>query len=283
VSLPLLCLLVIFSVDAGKGAAFAVTPAGPTSASGADAAARLAPPPAPTPLAALSAGELPPRLDALYAERDDRRALAEERRFLDERARQSPYDYEILWRAARLYFWLGDDPSQSSEERSKLGKIGWDYAERAVAVAPQRPEGYYWAAVDIGTYALGLGVLKALSAGLEDKFKERLGHAEQLAPEYNFGGIGVAWGRFYEKLPWPKRDRRKAEQSLRRVLSQHPNNLRARVFLADTLSQVNHAQEAKQLLDQVAATPLGRYDVPEERRAKALGAGLMPSVMRMLK
>jgi hypothetical protein len=114
------------------------------------------------------------RIDGLYARRDDRGVLAEQRKFVDEQARLAPSDYEVLWRAARLYFWLGDDPSLTSDERSKLGKTGWDYAERAVTVDPNRPDGHYWAAVNIGTYALGLGVVKALAGGLEGKFKERL-------------------------------------------------------------------------------------------------------------
>jgi hypothetical protein len=126
--------------------------------------------------------------------------------------------------------------------------------------------------------------MRALAAGLEGKFRERLGRAEQIAPGYNHGGIGVAWGRFYEKLPWPKRDRGKAVESLRKVIDKvNPNNLRARVFLADTLAQEGKPQESKQLLDQVAAAPLGRYDAAEERRAKALGQGLTPSVTKMLK
>ena len=224
------------------------------------------------------------RIDALYAGRDDRRVLDEQRKSMDDQVARAPNDYEILWRAARLYFWLGDDPSQSNDQRSKLGKTGWDLAERAVAVAPDRPEGHYWAAVNIGTYALGLGVVKAMTSGLEGKFREHLSRAEALAPAYNFGGVGVAWGRFYEKLPWPKRDRGKAEQALRRVLAeQYPNNLRARVYLADTLTNDGRAAEALRLLDEVAAAPPGRYDAAEERRAKALGDGLRDKVTKALK
>jgi tetratricopeptide (TPR) repeat protein len=224
------------------------------------------------------------RIDALYADRDNRRSFDEQRRVLEEKANQPSADFETLWRAARTYFWLGDDPSQPADLRSKYGKIGWDYAERAIALHPQRPEGHYWAAVNIGSYALGLGVIKAISIGLEGKFKERLGRAEQLAPGYNFGGVGVAWGRFYEKLPWPKRDRTKAEQQLRKVLGQiNPANLRARVYLADTLAQDGRAAEAVRLLDEVAAAPLGKYDAPEEHRAKALAEGLRPAVTKLLK
>jgi len=224
------------------------------------------------------------RIDAAYAARDDRRALEQQRQLLDAEVTRAPNDYQVLWRAARLYFWLGDDPSQSNEQRSKLGKTGWELAERAVSAAPNLPDGHYWAAVNIGTYALGLGVVKAMTSGLEGKFRERLSRAEALAPAYNFGGVGVAWGRFYEKLPWPKRDRAKAEQALRRVLTQqYPNNLRARVYLADTLTNDGRAAEALRLLDEVAAAPLGRYDVAEEHRAKALGDGLRDKVTKALR
>lgn len=203
---------------------------------------------------------------------------------LDDQVVRAPNDYDLLWRAARLYFWLGDDPSLPADQRSKLGKTGWDLAERAVTVAPERPDGHYWAAVNIGSYALGLGVMKAMASGLEGKFRDRLSRAEALSPGYNFGGVGVAWGRFYEKLPWPKRDRAKSEQALRRVLTQqYPGNLRARVYLADTLTADGRADEAKRLLDEVAAAPLGRYDAAEEHRAKALGDGLRDKVTKALK
>ena len=224
------------------------------------------------------------RVDALYAARDDRRTLDDQRKLLDGEVARSPNDYELSWRAARLYFWLGDDPSLPADQRSKLGKTGWDLAERAVALAPGRPDGHYWAAVNIGTYALGLGVVKALASGLEGKFRDHLTRAEALAPAYNQGGVGVAWGRFYEKLPWPKRDRGRAEQALRRVLAeQNPNNLRARVYLAETLNADGHAEEARRLLDEVAAAPMGRYDAAEEHRAKALADGLRPKIMKALK
>ena len=42
-------------------------------------------------------------------------------------------------------------------------------------------------------------------------------------------------------------------------------------------------REAKRLLDAVAAAPVGRYDAPEERRAKALGNALLPELYAKLK
>ncbi len=136
----------------------------------------------------------------------------------------------------------------------------------------------------MGNYALGLGVVKALSSGLEGKFRERLGKAAALNDGYEWGGVETAWGRFFDKLPWPKRDRKQAEEHLRRALQINPSALRARVFIWRILYlDSDRAREAKRLLDEVAAAPVGRYDAPEERRAKALAAGLQPQLASKLK
>jgi hypothetical protein len=81
----------------------------------------------------------------------------------------------------------------------------------------------------MGNYALGLGVVKALSQGMEGKFRERLGRAEQLDRRYERGAIDTAWGRFYDKLPWPKRDREQAELHFKRAVEVNNFNLRARL------------------------------------------------------
>jgi tetratricopeptide (TPR) repeat protein len=210
-------------------------------------------------------------------------AWNEQQRLIQTMIARGPSDYEVLWRAARFYFWASDDPSVSKEQRSRWGKDGWDFAERAIVVNPNDVAGYYWAAICMGNYALGLGVVKALSQGMDAKFRERLTHAQTLNAGYEFGGVETAWGRFFDKLPWPKRDKKKAEEHLRKALELNPNALRARVYLASSYLDSDRAPEAKRLLDEVAAAVPGRYDAPEERRAQALAQGLMPTLLAKLK
>jgi hypothetical protein len=240
-----------------------------------------APTPAPSPPATLAAQLA--RIDDLHRRRDDKAAWSEEQLLVQATLARAPGDYGALWRAARFYFWLSDDPGVTSDQRSRWGQQGWDLAERAVIAKPNDVAGHYWAAVCMGNYALGLGVVKALAKGMEGKFKERLKRAGELDPQYQHGGVGLAWGRFYDKLPWPKRDRKKAQETLRAVLQTHPDNLRAKVFLAVSLMDDDHPADAKKLLDEVAAAPLGKYDLPEERRAKALATGALPELLAKLK
>jgi len=234
-----------------------------------------APPPLPQVLA---------HIDDLHKRRDDRVAWTEEQTLVQAVLARAPQDFGALWRAARFYFWLSDDPGQTSEQRSRNGKYGWEIAEHAVAANPNRVEGHYWAAVCMGNYALGLGVVKALAKGMEGKFRERLGRAEQLDRGYEHGAVEIAWGRFFDKLPWPKRDREAAEAHFKRAIELNPPSLRARVYLASSYLDQGRAADAKRLLDEVGAAPVtGRYDPPEERRAKAIGAGLMSQVAAKLR
>ena len=250
-------------------------------------ASRATPHPASRDAGALSsAAPLPSvlaRIDELHRRRDDKVAFAEEQRLVQAGLARAPHDYELLWRAARFYFWASDDPGLPRDQRSRWGKDGWDIAEHAIAVNPNDVAGYYWAAVNMGNYALGLGVVKALASGLEEKFRARLGKAAALNDGYEWGGIETAWGRFFDKLPWPKRDRKQAEEHLRRALQINPLALRARLYLGILYLESDRAREAKRVLDEVAAAPAGRYDAPEERRAKAMAAGLQPELASKLK
>jgi tetratricopeptide (TPR) repeat protein len=194
---------------------------------------------------------------------------------LDEALAHAPSDYELLWRAARWRVWKGDEPGLAGEERSRLGKEGWTLAERAVAANPNHAAGHYWAALGMGNYARGIGVLRALSEGIEGKFRHHLTEADRLDPKYEHGGVQAAWGGLYAKLPWPKHDEKKAIAYFHKALEINPNNLRVRVLWAELHVDEDRPAEAERLLREVMAAPVGKYDVPAEKRAKLLAGDLL--------
>lgn len=208
------------------------------------------------------------KLDALYARRDDPRALEDARRVADAGVAASPADYGTLWRAARAYFSLSDDPKRPDDARERAGKTAWDLAQRAVAVNPEGVEGHYWAALGVGGWAREMGVVRAIANGIEGKFTGELRRAETLDPGYDHGNIPVVWAAYYLDVPWPKRDRKKAAEYLRRALQKNPASLRARLYLAQIAKDEGRPTEAKALLAEIASAPVGRYDAPEERRVK---------------
>lgn len=232
----------------------------PAPAAPADDAARQAPVPAGT------AQQLVAQVDADWPRRDEPGVLERIRAALDEAERLAPKDYGVLWRQARLSFWLADDPALPGEEKSKLGRRGWEYGERAIAANPGGVEGYHFAAAGMGNYSLGIGIFRALREGIEGKFRDRLGRAEKIDPNFQDGSIQTAWGRFYFKLPWPKYDPQKSERSLLAALKRNPENVRALVYLAELYRKEDHPREARQQLEKAAAHRPGSYDPPEERR-----------------
>ena len=221
-----------------------------------------------TPVAVTSPPDLLARLDGLHVRRDDPAALAEAHRLANAALAQAPNDYAVLWRAARVVFTESDEPTRSNDERSRLGKQAYDLAERAIAANPNDVAGQYWAALSIGSYAEGMGVLRALTNGIEGKFKRPLERATALDVSYDHGSIPVVWAAYYLELPWPKRDRDKAADELRLALKINPANLRARLYQARIAADENRPAEARALLAAIAAAPVGRYDAPEERRVK---------------
>jgi tetratricopeptide (TPR) repeat protein len=218
--------------------------------------------PAPTrPLAALVAAA-----DEGYDRRDDPGALARSRAALDEAARIAPDDYGVLWRLARHEVWLAEDPALPKERKSELGRIAWELGERAVRSEPGRVEGWFYATAGMGNYALGIGVLTALTKGIEGKFKDRLAHAEAIDPDYLGGAVFVAWGRFWFELPWPKFDAERSERSLAEALRRNPDDVRAWVYLGDLHLDRGRRERAADAWRKAIARPPGRYDAPEERR-----------------
>jgi hypothetical protein len=225
--------------------------------------------------AAASAVSISQKVDDLWKRRDERTALDEQKALLEEGLRRMPGEYPLLWRAARWHFWVSDDPDLSTEERTRIGKVGWDLAERAIARDSEHVEGHFWAAACMGNYALGLGVVRALAQRIEGKFKERMSRAEALDAGYAHASIPVAWGRYHAKLPWPKYDQKKARLAFQQALQRNPHNLRARVFLADLLRDEDEPAEARRLLGEVLKATPGKYDAPEERRAQLLARRLL--------
>jgi hypothetical protein len=217
-------------------------------------------------------------LDALHARRDDPGALREARRLADEAVAHAPNDYGTLWRAARVLWTESDDKRRPESDRSALAKQAYDLAERAIALNPNDVAAQYWAALSIGNYGEGMGVIRALANGIEGKFKRPLERATALNVSYDHGAIPVVWAAYYLEMPWPKRDRGKAAQELKQALQINPDNLRARLYQARIAADEGHKDEARALLAAIAAAPVGRYDAPEERAVKreaaAMAAGL---------
>ncbi len=213
------------------------------------------------------------KLDALWETRDEGASQGTADQLLREGLRADPKDYGLLWRASRQRWWQADGMTNKAEQ-SNTAKIGLNYGDSAIAANPKGVEGYFFAAANSGPYSSGVGIMRALTEGLEGRFLKNQSEALRLAPDYRHGGATLMKGRYYYKLPWPKRDYDKSKAELEKVLLGHPENLRAHYYLAETLEADGDKAGAKAHLEAVLAGG-DTYDAPEARRLKALAKGML--------
>src|SRR4051794_30296022 len=113
------------------------------------------------------------QLDEAFARRGQEGGLEKLEAATADAVKAAPEDYDVLWRASRSKFWQADS-NPAADSKRKYGKEGWDLAERAIALNGERPEAYYYAAINIGAYGEGVGIWKAITNGLESKFLDRI-------------------------------------------------------------------------------------------------------------
>jgi len=210
--------------------------------------------------------------DDLWKRRDDPAAIQELEKITQERLAEDPNGFETTRRQAELVAWEADGEPDGSNDKAAKGKVAWEAGDKAIQANPKDVRGHYFSGVGVGLYSEGVGILTALSQGLEDKFRERILAALRLDKDFLNGAPQVVWGRYFFKLPWPKRDPEESIRVLRIALRTHPGNRRAKLYLADSLllnRLPGQEDEAHALVQQVLDAPGGR-DPPEEKRLKEM-------------
>jgi hypothetical protein len=209
--------------------------------------------------------------DDAWKHRNDPAAIQRLEQLVDDHLAQDPDGFETNWRKAALVAWEADGEPDGSQTKAAKGKIAWEAADKAIRANQADVRGHYYAGVGVGLYSEGVGVLAALSQGLEGKFRERILAALRINKDFLDGAPQVVWGRYFFKLPWPKRDPEESIKVLRVAVKTHPNNWRAKLYLADSLllnGLPGQDDEAYQLVDRIIAAPGGAGDPAEEARIK---------------
>jgi hypothetical protein len=230
-------------------------------------------PPQPTGAQRLGPAEGPAgwrdHFDELWKVRDQPGAEKEMEQMLLQHLAVESRSFEANWRLASLYNWMADG-KEVDDAKAALGKKAWDAGDKAIAANAGDVRGHYNAAVGIGQHAEGVGMITALSQGLEGKFRDRILTALRLDKDYLDGAPQVVWGRYFFKLPWPKRNVDEATKVLTEAVRTHPANLRAKLYLADCYADADRTDEIKKgtvLAQQILDAPAGG-DLPEARRLK---------------
>ena len=214
------------------------------------------------------------KFDELWKQRDQPGAGKEMHQLLSQHLAADPRSFEANWRLASLYNWEAD--GESGDRKAELGKMAWEAGDKAILAKPNDVRGQYQAGTGIGLYSEGVGILTALAQGLEGKFRDRIQAALKLDKDYLDGAPQVVWGRYFFKLPWPKRNVDKSIEVLEEAVNSHPNNWRARIYLADSLADQDKLNSARRFVQDVLDARNGS-DAPEDRRLKEMAKQWMAS------
>ena len=214
--------------------------------------------------------------DKLWTQRNDPKVVAQLYKIVEPVQKANDADFEANWRLSALLNWDANNYPDGGDAKAGLGKRAWTVGDKAIQARPDDVRGQYNAAIGIGLYSEGVGILTALSQGLEGKFKSRALAALRIDKDYSYGGPQVLLGRFYYKLPWPKKDLGESIKLLTGAAKDHPENLRAKFYLADSLLDDGKKAEAKKLGDEVMAAK-GSTDPAEDAKVKSETANWLKS------
>ena len=184
-------------------------------------------------------------------------------------AAQDPGGFEANWKCARAHReYANQAKRQEVADWKKIcaehGKAGMQYAQKAIDLQPDKPDGYYYFGVNVGIYSDGVSIVTALAEGLKDQTQSSFEKAYAIDKNYRQGRPMLSLGRFWTVLPWPLHDRPKALAYFREYQKAgfFDANVEAHLFLSELLikmgGEANQA-EAKKDLEKAAQSSDSYY------------------------
>jgi tetratricopeptide (TPR) repeat protein len=213
--------------------------------------------------------------DALYSQRTDLQKARDAVAIWMSRVKSNPKDFESTWKLARAMYWLGGHGPE--DQRRKDLESGTEFGRTASALEPNRPEGYFWMAANMGALAESYG----LSAGLKyrGQIKDALETVLRIDPAYLDGSADRALGRWYERVPGLfGGSKKKSEEHLRKSLTYDPNSTASHFFLAETLLDMDRKPAACAELQRVLDAQINPIWAPEDHEWKQKAQALLATI-----
>ncbi len=209
--------------------------------------------------------------DDLYGRREDVALAIRAAEIWKGRLQAQPTDFTTACKLARVRLWIGE--SLPRKERAPHFKDGMAAARIAIALRPDRADGYFWLGTNMGALASISSVFTALryKSAVREAFETSLARD----PTFAKGGSYCALGKYYNVVPALfGGSKQKSEELLRRCLAEDPTSTVGQYYLGQTLVARNRTVEARQALRAAIDSPFDPEYVPEgriwKRRAQRL-------------
>jgi tetratricopeptide (TPR) repeat protein len=210
--------------------------------------------------------------DALYRQRETAASAQQAVQIWTTRLAANAKDFESAWKLARARYWLGTHGVEK-DRRTNL-ESGIAAGRAAIALQPNRPEGHFWVAANMGALAESFGLRQGLK--YRGDIKSELETVLRLDPGFQQGSADRALGRWYFKVPGLfGGSNQKSEEHLRKSLTYNPNSTASLFFLAETLIDSKKKTEARDVLTRAIDAPLDPDWAPEDKDFKDKARALL--------
>lgn len=211
--------------------------------------------------------------EQLFAERSDIQKLREAVRVLGAARDPNLRNYEVEWKFAKYSYFLGKVERVEADAIEVFEK-GRDAGRIASRVEPERPDGHFWYAANLGELAR----ISPITVGIRsvDDLRESMNKVISLEPNYQNGSAYDALGQLeMSTRSFKGGSTEKAVEYFEKGVELSPDNANLRLHLAEAyLALKRDAAARKQLNALVTSTPHPQY-VQEHKLAVEQGKALI--------
>lgn len=161
-------------------------------------------------------------------------------------------DYQWLWRAARIYYFVGDVSAKG--DKLPYFEKGIKVGQKAVATNPKGAEGHFWLGVNYGGYSDQKGVFQAMAT--VSKIRTEMETVLDLNDNYQEGGAYLALGEMDRQLPRILGgSMTRAIQRLEKGLTVAPQNLEIKLALGQAYQEKGRKDDARRMFQEIINKP----------------------------
>jgi tetratricopeptide (TPR) repeat protein len=213
--------------------------------------------------------------DALYADRTNLASAKKAAEMWAAALAANPTDFETAWKLSRADYWLGGHTGESEQRR--FYENGIEAGQKAIALQPNKPDGHFWVAANMGMLAESFG----LRAGLKYRkpIRDELETLLRLDPAFREGSADRALGRWYFKVPALfGGSHKQAEAHLKASLKYNPNSTISHYFLAELYVDEGRKAETRAELQTVLDASINPDLAPEDQEWKDKARALLATI-----
>jgi len=200
------------------------------------------------------------KADALFKQRTDISNLREAIKTLAGARMSDNRNFEVEWKFAKFNYFLGRHTDDEKEKTTAFEK-GREAGLIAVRMEPDKPDGHFWYAANLGE----LSRMNPITIGLKSvgEIKASMNKVIEIQPDYQNASAYDALAQIELQTVLTGGKAEKSVEYLEKAVEIEKDNTSLRLHLADAYLAVNRDAEARKQLDELLKMKPNADYIPE--------------------